>query len=317
MLVSGRAEQGRISGMSDHHHASRDSSNLRAFQLFFVLHCAGLLALRLSADGEHTRSILEVLAIQANQPIGGVTSLFSWSLVTHVFLHVHPLEFATSTALLLFLGGPVERAIGATRFSILYLGSAALSALGFAAISQTFGGPHAMYMGGIAGGCAILSAYVLLEPRRRALGVLPAPGFFIVAATMMFALTIYLEQEPGRFLEDSLKLPLTATFTAEKWLDLQWEAGIRQTVSIPHLLGFGVGAFVFAFDMTSGHAISRVRMRRQIRLLEEELDARERVDALLEKISKDGVDSLSRREKKFLKYASARFYLDNKRVLSE
>jgi hypothetical protein len=63
-------------------------------------------------------------------------------------------------------------------------------------------------------------------------------------------------------------------------------------------------------------------MRRQILLLEEELDARERLDALLAKISRDGVDSLTRREKKFLRYASARFYLSSttaarKRVLSE
>jgi membrane associated rhomboid family serine protease len=303
--------------MSDQDQRSRETSNLRAFQLFFVLHCVGLLALRLSSDGDHTRSILELLAVQSAGGPG-----LTWSLVTHVFLHVHPLEFAASAALLLFLGGPVERALGATRFTILYLGSAAIAAVGFEAISSAMGSPAASYMGGLAAGSAVLTAYVLLEPRRRAMGLLPAPGFFIVGATTLFALTIYLEQEPVRFLEDSLKLPLTATFTAEKWLDLQWEACIRETLAIPHLLGFGAGALVFAIDVLSVHAVARVRMRRQIRLLEEELDARERVDDLLAKISKNGVDSLTRREKKFLRYASARFYLsstgaDRKRVLSE
>ncbi|MEZ0227350.1 MAG: rhomboid family intramembrane serine protease [Planctomycetota bacterium] len=307
--------------MSDHRQQSSEPSTLRAFQLFFVLHCVGLLALRLSSDGEHTRSILDILAVHAR---GGPGSWLSLSLVTHVFLHVHPLEFASAAALLLFLGAPVERALGATRFTILYLGSAALSALGFQALSAAFGAPPGvdgggMYLGGLGAGAAVLVAHVLLEPRRRALGMLPAPGFFIVGATSLFALAIYLEQEPGRFLEDSLKIPLGGTFTAEKWLDLQWESCIRETLAVPHLLGLGAGAFVFAIDVAAVHAISRVRMRRQIRLLEEELDARERVDALLAKISRDGVDSLTRREKKFLRYASARFYLSDrsKRVLSE
>lgn len=300
--------------MSDHRQV--DSSNLRAFQLFFVLHCAGLLALRLASDGEHARSILEILSVQTPEAGQGWAGL-SWALVTHPFLHVHPLEFAASTAILLFLGGPVERAIGATRFTLLYLGSAALTALAFQLLAATYGGPQVTYLGGLGAGAAVLSAYVLLDPRRRTLGMLPAPGFFLAGAVLLFALVVYLEQEPIRFLEDSLRLPLSAAFTADKWLDLQWESCVRETVSIPHLLGLGVGAGVFAVDLAAVHALGRVRMRRQIRLLEEELDARERVDALLEKISREGVDALSRREKKFLKYASARFYLDRKRVLSE
>jgi membrane associated rhomboid family serine protease len=295
----------------DHRRDARDASNLRAFQLFFVLHCAGLLALRLATDGEHARSILELLAVGSKQPA------LSCALVTHVFLHVHPLEFASSAALLLFLGGPVERALGATRFTVLYLGSAALSALAFVGLAGLFGGPAGTYLGGLGAGAALLAAFVLLEPRRRILNLLPAPGFFVAGATLLFALTIYLEQEPVRFLDDSLKLPLTAAFTAEKWLDLQWEACIRESLAIPHLLGLGVGVLVFALDLGAALALARVRMRRQIALLEEELDARERVDALLEKISREGVESLSRREKKFLKYASARFYFDRKRVLSE
>ncbi len=302
--------------MSDQTQTTRDTGSLRAFQLFFVLHCAGLLALRLSSDGEHTRSILDILAVHAR---GGPSSWLSISLVTHVFLHVHPLEFATATALLLFLGGSVERALGATRFTVLYLGSSALSALGFQVLTNVANAPTGMYLGGLAGGCAILTAHVLLEPRKRTLGMLPAPGFFLAGATTIFALGIYLEQEPVRFLDEALKIPLTETFTAQKWQDLVWEASLRETLAIPHVLGFGAGAAVFATDLVAGHAIARVRMRRQIRLLEEELDARERVDVLLAKISRDGVGSLTRREKKFLRYASARFYLSDrsKRVLSE
>jgi len=49
---------------------------------------------------------------------------------------------------------------------------------------------------------------------------------------------------------------------------------------------------------------------------EEHLEARARVDQLLEKISREGIDALSRRERKFLQYAS-RFYPNGDRVTSE
>src|SRR5579863_7617796 len=111
--------RGGIRSMSDHHQTrrtadGRDASSLRAYQLFFALHCAGLLALKLVPEGEHgLSSILSLLAVK-----GGEVTL-SWPLLTHVFLHLHPLEFAASAALLLFLGANVERMLGTTRFSIL------------------------------------------------------------------------------------------------------------------------------------------------------------------------------------------------------
>ena len=282
-----------------------DSNHLKAHQLFFVLHCVGLLALRLAMDGDHVKYIIELLGIQSG------SSLVSWQVLTHPFLHLSPLEFVASTALLLFLGGAVERTLGSTRFTILYIGSAALSAIVFEALAAPR--PHVTYVGGLAAGCSVLVAYVLLEPRRRTLGVLPAPGLFLVCSTLILATTIYLEQEPFHALEESLK----QTLTPQSWLDHQWELTSRESVAIPHLAGFGVGVLVFTLDLGACWAVSRFRMRRQIRLLEEELDARERVDGLLEKISREGVDALSRREKKFLKQASARFYFDRKRVPSE
>ena len=46
---------------------------------------------------------------------------------------------------------------------------------------------------------------------------------------------------------------------------------------------------------------------REIRVLQEEVDARARVEELLAKISRDGMESLTRHERRFLRYAS-RFY---------
>jgi membrane associated rhomboid family serine protease len=288
---------------------SSHSSHLKVYQLFFVLHCAGLLALRLALDGEHVKAIIDLLGIQS----GG--SLVSWQLLTHAFLHLNPLEFVVSTALLLAIGGSVERALGSARFTSLYIGSAAAAAVGFELLASP--GPPVAYVGGLAAGCAVLVAQVLLEPRKRALGVIPAPGIFLIGATLILGLTIYMEQESARGLEESLKLPLAGAMTGARWMDLQWDLACRESATIPHLMGFAAGTGLFTLDLTVCWALARIRMRRQIQLLEEELDARERVDTLLEKISREGVHALSRREKKFLTYASARFYFDRKRVLSE
>jgi membrane associated rhomboid family serine protease len=303
--------------MSDHLQTrrtadGRDVSSLRAYQLFFALHCAGLLALKLVPEGEHgLGSILKLLAVKGGDVAVG------WSLVTHIFLHVHPLEFAVAAGLLLFAGSQVERSLGAVRFSALYLGTGAVTGFLWELLSVGSGNT-AFFLGGIASGAAALVAYVALEPRRRAFNVLPAPGVFVAVAAFVILPTIYyLELEPSRVLDEYLRMPLTTTFTAETWMDRQWEYTTREAIAAPHLLGFAVGAAIFGVEAIGIYVFSRLHVRREIRRLEEELDARERVDALLEKISKDGVDSLSRRERKFLKYASARFYFDKKRVLSE
>ncbi|MBI3724207.1 rhomboid family intramembrane serine protease [bacterium] len=290
---------------------SRGAGVLHAYQVLFAIHCAGFLGLFVTTDGERGagQAILDLFAVSSSTASGAAP----WQLVTYTFLHTHPLELALSVTLLFWLGAAVENALGAAHFTLLYLGSAAATAAGYLVLLGHVPQPAPPYfMGGLAAGGALLCAYVLLEPGRRTLGLIPAPGFFLVGTTVLFSTVVYLDQEQANRLEDLLK-----RLTGEECNDRLYESLARGTASVPHLLGLLAGTCMFAFDSAVARGVARVRVRREIRVLEEELEARAKVEQLLEKISREGLGALSRRERKFLQYAS-RFYPNGPRhVMSD
>ena len=92
---------------------------------------------------------------------------------------------------------------------------------------------------------------------------------------------------------------------------------------IAHLahIGGAIGGFLFVryFDFFRNlwnwnFSISRTIQRRKMRKYQEEMDmrvnAKIRVDELLDKISKEGMNSLTRKEKKFLNEASSKYFND-------
>jgi membrane associated rhomboid family serine protease len=289
---------------------STDVGTLRAYQLFFAIHCAGFLALRASGADQGLRTILHVFGLG-----GAVDSVWVTQLLSHQFLHLSGLEFVVSIGLLLALGGEVERALGSIRFSILYLASGAGVGLAYEVLALlTRDGVLAIappFVGGMGSSAALLSAYVLLEPRRRIFGAIPAAAFFVVMTTMLVASAVYIDQEPQWNMEELLR----QTFPDGGWLDVQYDRTVREAPVAVHLLGLALGAGLLALDLAFARTFAVVRVKRDIRILEEELEARARVEQLLEKISRDGLQALSRRERKFLQYAS-RFYPPG-RVLSD
>ncbi|WP_000330081.1 DUF6576 domain-containing protein, partial [Leptospira interrogans] len=62
-------------------------------------------------------------------------------------------------------------------------------------------------------------------------------------------------------------------------------------------------------------SLSRYLQKRKMKKWQEEMNrkihVREEVDQLLDKISKSGMNSLSRKEKKFLKEASSKYYSED------
>ena len=68
-----------------------------------------------------------------------------------------------------------------------------------------------------------------------------------------------------------------------------------------------LGAVALAGVASAAHYQARLRVFREIRGLQQEVEARARVEQLLEKISRHGLASLSRGEQRFLRYAS-RYY---------
>lgn len=98
------------------------------------------------------------------------------SLVTALFVHADPAHLLGNLAYLLLFGFAVERALGSTRFLLLYLGCGALAnlaaawQLGGAAVSPVIGSSGAV--------SAVIGAYLTLFPRAR-MGVLLPLGLFI------------------------------------------------------------------------------------------------------------------------------------------
>src|SRR5689334_10027636 len=88
--------------------SSRDVSALRAYQLFFAIHCIVFLALVASEADHGLRTIVQLMGV----PGSGVEGVGFAQLLTHTFVHLNPLEFAVTVGLLLALGGEVERALG-------------------------------------------------------------------------------------------------------------------------------------------------------------------------------------------------------------
>jgi membrane associated rhomboid family serine protease len=289
---------------------SRARKAIQAYQVLFAFHCLGFVGLLVAHDSETPlRTLVDGVAL------GGAPSEVAtapWKLLTYAFVHQQPLEVVVTLTLLLALGAPLERGLGALRFSLLYLGIVGATGLGHEAVEGLWAEsrPAAdVFLGGLGASAGLLVAYFLAYPSRRTFGVVPAPAFFAGAAVFLFATMMHLEQEGPRRTAELLQ----SSLSSEQWLDRQWELGARVPAVLPHALGFSCGMVAFALDSVSSRAFARARFRRDIAVLEEELEARARVEQLLEKISRDGISALSRRERKFLQYAS-RFYPTGDRV---
>lgn len=293
---------------------SESARTVYAFQVFFALHSLGFLALMVQEGAQHpAHTLADSLGLWS----GGSAATSPWQLLTYAFLHQQPLEVGFSVALLLTLGAQLERTLGTLRFSVFYLGSIAgvgLLATGWDALwgEARLAGNETLFLGALGASGALVAAYALAHPTRRTLGLMPAPAFFCAVAFFVVYAIDFLHHEPSRKLVELLQ----SNLTAEQWQEKQLEQGAHPLVVLPQAFGFLVGPAAFAVDSLATHALARARVRRGIRHLEEHLEARARVDQLLEKISREGIEALSRRERKFLQYAS-RFYPNGDRVTSE
>jgi membrane associated rhomboid family serine protease len=280
--------------------AARDARTLHAFQVFFALHCLGFLGVLLARDPP-LRTFVDGFALT------GDGSQAPWQLATYAFLHQNPIELLVSAGLLLTIGAQVEAALGTARFALVYLGSivaVGLGAVGLEALAGDAATSNApIFLGGLGGAGALLAAYALAFPERRTLGLMPAPAFFCSSALFLAFVVRWFDGEPTRHLVELVQ----GTLSNDQWLERQLADGAHPVAALPHAFGVLAGASTYALDSVASQACARARVRREIRVLEEELEARARVEQLLEKISREGLSALSWRERKFLQYAS-RFY---------
>jgi len=199
-----------------------------------------------------------------------------WQFITYSFLHdvTSPLHILINMLLLWMFGWEVERAFGRARFLWLYFLSA------FAGGICMIPWYHVPILGASAAVFGVMATYARLFPDRR----LYVWGLFPVRArTLVFVLA-------------ALDL-LLAVQTAR-------HSGVAH---LAHVGGFIVGWFY----LPAARAFARRRERRETARAErterEDEEVRRRVDDLLAKVAREGIQCLTREEREFLSRASRRF----------
>jgi membrane associated rhomboid family serine protease len=237
-----------------------------------------------------------------------------WTLLSHILVHRDPLEAVLAMGILLLAGPRVEERLGAVRFVLVYVGAAALVALAHVALVEAGVAPGRLLTGSLGASTALLTAFLFLLPERK-VGSMPYPICYVVLAAACLALVGLIGHYDDRALGERTKDNTELAYRGEnrppeERVDLLWQASVEQRIRpnhLVHLLGFAFGGMTLGVAVAARRYQDRYRMLREIRGLQEEVEARARVDQLLEKISREGMESLSRHERKFLRYAS-RFY---------
>jgi membrane associated rhomboid family serine protease len=205
-----------------------------------------------------------------------------WTLVTYMFLHGGFMHLLFNMIVIFFFGPRVESRLGSNRFIVLYL----LAGITGALLSLVFT-PRAAVIGASGGGFGIMLAFAMFWPREKVLiwGIVPVEVRLLVVITTILA--------------------LFSGFSG---------AG-RGTAHFAHLGGY-LGAYLYLLwlDRTSGAR----RFRRKVTTAGPRVEkavagqwknlkldgvhdlTKEEVNRILDKISAQGLGSLTEQEKLFL-----------------
>src|SRR5687767_7097134 len=237
----------------------------------------------------------------------GLRSGFVWQLFTFQFLHAGLFHLFFNLLCLWFFGRVVEARLGQAAFWKIYLaggvfGGMLQAALGFA-IPQFFGGWHVV--GASAGVCALIAAFALMEPEAIIMLMMMFPlkaKYLLALETGIAAFFTLVPSDRGVAHAAHLggiamgvamiKYALYDFSPSFRWHPLRNRARRRQLVEAATVKP--------AFWKTKGSAIPKAEQ-----VEPEEFISRE-VDPILDKISAQGLQSLTPREKQILEAARSK-----------
>jgi membrane associated rhomboid family serine protease len=211
----------------------------------------------------------------------GVSAAYGWQFFTAIFLHEGPWHLIGNTLVLYLLGRDVESIIGQRQFLLLYLAGAVTGELG-----HLFLMPAASVLFAASGGAiAVLVAYATILPE-------------LELTSMIFLV---------------LPVRLKAKYLAYGAFALAlWGVTLDRNGAIAHsaYLGGAVAGWIYAHLLGFGRASILQRALRQRRAEGDRLRAMtpdqfiaEQVDPILDKISREGLQSLTRGERRTLAQA--------------
>jgi len=211
----------------------------------------------------------------------GVSAAYGWQFFTAIFLHEGPWHLIGNTLVLYLLGRDVESIIGQRQFLLLYLAGAVTGELG-----HLFLMPATSVLFVASGGViAVLVAYATILPE-------------LELTSMVFLV---------------LPVRLKAKYLAYGAFALAlWGVTLDRNGAVAHsaYLGGAVAGWIYAHLLGFGRASILQRALRQRRAAADRLRAMtpnqfiaEQVDPILDKISREGLQSLTRSERRTLAQA--------------
>jgi len=203
-----------------------------------------------------------------------------WQLVSYGFLHGgSPDHILFNMLFLYFLGTMLEQEIGGRRFLVFYLVAVAIAGAFQLGLGLALG-QVAPIVGASGGVLAIVCAMATLRPTMRLI-------FIVVPVTLRTVALIYLALEVYRLV-----------------MDLKGESS--GVASFAHLSGALFGYVAVKQSWIWKDPLAEVEVWREKREEARAKDDDERLDELLARINRDGIHTLSERERAFLKRVSQR-----------
>ena len=229
---------------------------------------------QLVLDGYHAGLVREYLALSES----GLEKAYAWQFLTAPFLHSGPWHLLGNMIVLYLLGRDVESILGQRHFFFLYAAGAAAGELAHLFLMPS----SAVLLAGSGGAVAVLMAYATILPELEIAGTtfagrqLRLKAKHLAYGAVLVALVLLIVDRSGILVHSAL-----LGGCAAGWL-------------YAHLLGFGRPSYLQrALHQRSVEADRFQHMDADQFIAEE-------VDPLLEKISREGISSLTRRERRTL-----------------
>ncbi|MCC7013534.1 MAG: rhomboid family intramembrane serine protease [Planctomycetes bacterium] len=231
----------------------------------------------LTLRSEFAGQVHDLLALDSERWRARAPLVPLWELVTFGFLHsrVDPTHVLFNMLGLFFFGTAMEARLGSRRFAWFYLAAIVVPAVLQLTASLLFHWP-VLVVGASGAVLALVVALATLEPRARVI-------FILVPLKLWVLATIYVAL-------DVIGL-------------------VAQTGNAAHLVHLGGAALGFTLVKTGWlwfDPAAAYRQRREQRVEEQAQSDEQRLDQLLERIHREGIGSLSARDKDFLKRMSSR-----------
>lgn len=205
-----------------------------------------------------------------------------WTVITYMFLHGGFMHLLFNMIVLYFFGPRIEERLGSRHFAILYF----ISGISGAVVSTIFA-PNAAIIGASAGVFGVMMAFAIFWPREKVFiwGVLPVEVRLLVLITTVFALWSGFRGSQGGVADFAHLGGYAGAYLYLKWLERN--SGSRKfrdkIVKATPVVDKAFAASIKNVNLAGVHEISK-----------------EEVNRILDKISAEGLASLTLQEKVFL-----------------